>query len=393
MFLRISVAAFFATEQTRAAFEGLQIDRRLARSRVVVQGGGIDGAVRFLTENKPGELVIVETRGPGEDLAESLARLAEVCDPNLKVIVVGQDNDIDLYRQLIGMGLSDYLATPVDVGRLMDSIETIFGDADNVPKGRVIAFMGARGGVGSSTLAANTAHALGQIYGEKVVVLDLDLPFGTAGLTFNLRPTQGIEDAFAQSSRLDEVMMERYLTDCGDHLSVVSVQNRLNGGAQIQVETFEVLLGLIAKMSAFVVLDIPHVWASWVDQVLMFADDMVLVAYPDLANLRDAKNILDAVKSKREADASARLVLNRVGVSKRSELSTGDFAARLNMSRTATIPFVPTLFGSAMNEGVSVSEINAKSEPSRQIFALAATLSGRKQAPKPKFISLFRRKK
>ena len=145
-------------------------------------------AVEFLGENDTPQLLIVETPETGDALFGALEGLADVCSPGAHVLLIGGVNDIALYKRLMEVGISEYCCGPVNSAQLVAVIEGIFSDADSSSLGRVIAFVGARGGVGSSTLAANTAHLLGQQFQDSVILVDLDLPFGTAALALNLQP-------------------------------------------------------------------------------------------------------------------------------------------------------------------------------------------------------------
>jgi pilus assembly protein CpaE len=355
----------------------MQADRRLARSRFVVESGGMEGAVAYLAEHEAPQLLIVETAAAGDELFGSLESLAEVCDPGVKVVVLGHENDIALYKQLIEMGLSEYYCGPISTDALIGIVETIFSEPDSQSLGRVIAFVGARGGVGSSSIAANTAHALGQVFKDDVILVDLDLPFGTSALAFNLSPRQNITEALAEPDRLDDVLMERFMLKYDNYLSVAPAPAELGDQFKIELESFEVLLELVRKMASFVVLDLPHEWPAWVHEILLDANEVAVTAYPDLTNLRDAKNIFDVLGTKRGVDAPLRLVLNRVGASKNTELTAKDFEESLGVDPVATIPFEAALFGTAMNNGEMVAEVNKGSKAAKAFLKLADVVSAR----------------
>lgn len=394
MILRLSITAFVLTGETTHAVQALQGDRQFARCQIIAHGGGIEAATSFLAENATPDLLIVEVDRSEAELFAALEALAEVFDPSSKLLLIGDTNDIRLYRDLVGMGINEYLCGPIDADQLRGAIDGLYAAPDAAKLGRVIAFIGARGGVGSSSLAANTAYALGQMYGEEVILIDLDLSFGTAALSLNLQQRQSIADALAQPNRLDDVMMERFMLKYDDHLSVVPAPTILGGDHEVSVEAFEVLLDIVRRMASFVVLDVPHQWSPWVSEVLLDANEVVVTAYPDLANLRDAKNIFDTLSQKRGVDAPVRLVFNRVGASKGSELSAGDFAEPVKTAPAMSIPFEASVFGLAMNNGQSIVEVNKRSKSARMINQLASTVSARmplaKDRKKSGGLSFFR---
>lgn len=379
-----------------AAGAALQDDRRLARSRVLAQPGGMPGAVAHLTDNETPHLLIVETGQTGDDLISSLGELADVCDPEVKVVLLGAENDIALYKQLIDLGLAEYYCGPVTTEALIGIIQAVYSEADDETLGRVIAFVGARGGVGSSTVAANTAYALGQSFKDDVILIDLDLPFGTSALAFNLAPRQNITEALAEPDRLDDVLMERFMMKFDDYLSVAAAPANLGDHFKIELESFEVLLELVRKMASFVVLDLPHEWPAWVHEILMDANEVVVTAYPDLANLRDAKNILEALSAKRGVDSPTRLVFNRLGASKGTELTAKDFEEGAGAAPSITIPFDAALFGTAMNNGEMVAQGSKGNKVSKEFGRLAGIVSARTPVSAAKgnsLLSMFKRAK
>ena len=360
----------------------MQEDRRVARSRILVDDGGIAGAVKFLGENETPQLLIVESMDTGDALFQALEGLANVCSPGAQVVLIGGVNDIALYKQLMDVGISEYCCGPVDAAQLIAVIERIFSDADSRNLGRVIAFIGARGGVGSSTLAANTAHLLGQQFQDSVVLVDLDLPFGTAALSLNLQPRQNIAEALADPNRLDDVLMERFMLKYDDHLSVVAAPAVLEGNANIDLVSFEILVKILQQMASFVVLDLPHQWPSWMPEVLFDANEVVATAGLDLACLRDVKNMFDNLAPKRGVDAPTRLVFNRVGAAKKTELSPSDFEEPAKVKPSAQIAFDPVLFGTALNNGEMLAEVNKSSRVVKELTNLANIVSARPSVSK-----------
>lgn len=382
--LRLSIICFPATGETKSALDTLASDRRLSRSKIAVRGGGIDGAAAFLAEYESPQLLLIEAVEKGEALFSALARLSQVCDPKSKVVLLGSENDIFLYKHLMGMGLSEYYCGPLTPDALIDVIETLYSEAGAANLGRVISFFGARGGAGSSTLAANTAYALGQQFGEKVVLLDLDLAFGSAALGCNLQMRQSLSDALAEPERLDSVMIERFMLKYDDNLSLVAAPSTLGENTRIELEPFAVLLKLVREMASFVVLDLPHRWESWINEVLVDSNEVVITAYPDLLNLRDVKNIFEKLGPNRGVDAPIRLVFNRVGEFKKRELTPKEFQEAVGVAPTLSLPFAPAPFGSAMNAGDMLAKLDNKNKVVKEIDRLAAIVSGRDRSPAKK---------
>ena len=377
MILRLSITAFVVNETTKSAIYEIQKERHFSRCQITVHDGGIDTGIISLSENDTPNLLIVEANETGPLLIEKLESLAEVFDANSKLLLIGYENDIRLYRRLMDMGISEYLCETVTSEQLENSINQLFIDPESVELGQVIACIGARGGTGSSTIAANIADALGKQYSETAILIDLDLCFGTAALSFNLDQRQSISDALAQPDRLDDVLMERFMLKYNEHLSIIPSPNALVENSDISIEAFERLLNLARQMAAFIILDLPHNWSSWQNEILLDANEVIITAYPDLANLRDAKSILDILREMRGVNSQTRLILNKVGLAKEFELSAKDFEASIKTFPTTKIPFEAMVHMSAMNSGQSLLENNGRSKSAKLIRALATEVSGR----------------
>src|SRR5690606_23961992 len=178
--------------------------------------------IEFYQSAATPNLIILESRSEPKELLSALGKLAEVCDPDTKVVVIGHYNDVWLYRELIRAGISEYVVAPVSMADIISVIAGIFVDPQAAPLGRTIAFTGAKGGVGSSTLAHNLAWAMSRLFESEVLVADLDLPFGTANINFDQDPAQGIAEAVFSPERIDEVYLDRLLAQCAERLSLLA---------------------------------------------------------------------------------------------------------------------------------------------------------------------------
>jgi pilus assembly protein CpaE len=379
---RITIQAFCDTPEIAGTIETAAMDRRMSRAHVKVHTGGLNAAVEFYRSAPTPNLIMAESTLPFEDLVGLLDGLAEVCDAGTKVMVVGHSNDVRLYRELLKRGVSEYLVAPVDVMTIISAISNIYHESGSEKLGQVYAFIGAKGGVGSSTIAHNVAWTMARLVGSDVILADLDLPFGTAGLDFNLDPPQGIAEAVFGADRLDEVLLDRLLAKCEDHLSLLAAPAALDKAYDFGEGAFDQVLEIVQANVPTVVLDIPHLWTAWVRKTLIAADEVVITAVPDLANLRNAKSIVDLLRQARPNDTPPKLILNEVGIAKRPEIKPDDFAAALQLTPIATIPFDPLLFGTASNNGQMIAEASAKTAISDVFADIAQVVGGRKELKK-----------
>lgn len=374
---RVSIHAFCLNEETTRILEAAAEDRRMIKAHVKVHMGGIAAAIEQFAQAPTPNLIIVETNGSKEDVISELDRLAEYCDAGTKVIVVGNVNDVTLYRELMHRGVSEYLITPLDIYQTIQAISGLYSDPSSEPLGRTVAFFGVKGGCGASTVAHNTAWGLAREFQTETVVADLDLAFGTAGLDYNQDPLQGIYEAISAPERLDETFLDRILSKCSEHLSLLAAPASLERTYDYGEHAFEALVDTMRGSTPTIVLDVPHAWNGWIKSILLNADDVVMVAEPDLANLRNAKNIIDTLKQLRPNDRPPLLVMNRVNVPKRPEIKPEEFATALGLNSLLTIPFEPQLFGRAANNGQMIAELEAKSSVADVFSEIAHLVSGK----------------
>lgn len=358
---RITVQAFCETEIVSQTIDMAARDRRMSRATVKVLNGGLASAVEYFQSAPTPNLIIIETRLDGGELMTGLGRLAEVCDMDTKVIVVGHRNDISVYRELIANGVSDYLVAPLSMADLMSAISDIFVDPEAGPLGKVLAFIGAKGGVGSSSICHNVAWTISSRYSSEVILTDMDLAFGTANINLDQDPPQGIAEAVYSPDRMDDILLDRLLAKCADHLNLLAAPSTLDRTYDFTQDAFNGVLEVAQRSSPMVVLDLPHQWTAWTKHILSIADEVVITASPELANLRNTKNLLDKLSELRPNDTLPKLVMNQVGVPKRPEISVADFIRPLDVQPAAVIPFDPALFGMASNNGQMISEADPKS--------------------------------
>jgi len=374
---RISIAAFCERPDTAQLIERASADRRLSRAQTTISMGGLPAAIEHYHDENTPNLILIESGMRGHGLFEQLNELAAVCDAGTKVVVIGAANDISLYRELMARGISEYLVPPIAPIQIVKTISNLFADPDKPFSGKVTAVIGAKGGVGSSTIAHNLAWQISENLQLGTTIIDLDLSFGTAGLDFNQDSAQGVGEALSDPDRVDDVLLERLMTKCTERLSVFTAPATLDREWEIDKESYETVISEVRATVPHVILDLPHIWTTWVKNTLLLADDVVIVASPDLACLRNAKNMYDLLKTRRSNDNPPKIIVNQVGVPKRPEISVKDFTEALGAEPNLVLPFEPELYGQATNNGQMLSEVNAASKAVAGIQSLAATITGR----------------
>lgn len=378
---RINIGAFCDNQQTGQTIQAASIDRRMSKAHTTIQLGGIASAVQvYQTEPTP-NVVVVESHGDRSQIMAELSRFAEFCQPTTKVVVIGHVNDVILYRELIKNGVSEYLVAPITALQLIETIANLYSDPKAAPLGRIVAFVGSKGGVGSSTIAHNVAWAVSQRLNVETVITDLDLPFGTSALNFNQDGGGGIFEALGQPERVDSTLVDRLMTKLGSKLSLLNGPSGIDREMNIDAHAVETILSVVRHSAPLIAVDVPNIWAPWVKQTLLGADDVIITATPELPSLRNAKNLVDLLKAGRPHDRHPRLVLNQVGVPKRPEIPAGDFGKAIGIDPSAIIPHDPQSFGLAQGNGQMLFEVAPKSKSADVLFELASLIAGTQQKP------------
>jgi len=380
---RVSVQAFCETVETAAAVQSAGEDRRLGKAHLKIQMGGMAAAIEAY-RSAPTPNVIVLESDARNDLLAGLDQLATVCDAGTRVVVIGRINDVMLYRELVRRGVSDYVLAPVGPIDVVRSICNLFSAPEAKAVGRIIAVVGAKGGVGASTVSHNVAWAIARDLAMDAVVADLDLAFGTAGLDYNQDPPQGIADAVFSPDRVDTAFIDRLLSKCTDHLSLLAAPATLDRVYDFGTDAFDAVFDTLRSTMPCIVLDIPHQWSGWTKRALIGADDILIVAAPDLANLRNTKNLFDLLKAARPNDRPPLYCLNQVGVPKRPEIAATEFAKAIESQPVVSIPFEPQIFGAAANNGQMIAEISANHKSIEMFLQIAQRLTGRSETKKQK---------
>jgi pilus assembly protein CpaE len=374
---RITIQAFCEHSQTAQLVEAAIHDRRMSKVALTTHNGGLEGAIETYRSNPTPNLILVETSLQPDEIPAGLARLAEVCDATTRLIVLGHVNDVVLYRELIRSGVSEYIVLPTNSQMIVNAITELFAAEGAAPIGRTVGFISAKGGAGGSTIAHNVAWSVAQNLRQDVLVLDLDFPFGTVGLNFNQDPPHGMADAVNASQKMDQVLLDRLMSKAANHVNLLTAPVVLDRTFDFAERDFEQVVELSQKTMPVVILDIPHEWTSWVRHTLATIDEIIIVAEPDLANLRNAKNLSDTIKALRPTESEPLLVINKLGVPRRPEIAANEFATSVECRLLGQIAFDAATFGTAANNGQMIAEVSTNHRSNEIYRTIAMHVTGR----------------
>ncbi len=365
--------AFFETPGFADTLRAAGRDRLLSRVTMQIQSGGIPRALEAYAAASTPNIVLLELGSRDLELERSkLESFAEACDVDTKVIVAGSTNDVDFYRWLRENGVSDYLLLPTGDAAVVD----VLYRAMNIGRsaGRVIAFLGAKGGVGSSVLCHHVAAETARKSGKPSLLVDLDVGFGTAALNFDLTPLKGVAELLFSSVAGEAEAVEKFVLRADSNLSLIGTGASLLRGIAITPEHIERTIRRFRESYSYTFLDLPHEWSDWIRNALIDVDDIVVVAAPDIAGLRNTKAMFEALRQMRPNDEDPRLILNMAGVRGRQELRARDFQAAAGKEPDLVMPFAPETFSEAATEGKLIFDVAARSAEARKLQNFAGVV-------------------
>jgi len=339
--------------------------------------GGIAKAIESLGVERSPNILIVDISGVDLPISE-VDTLAEVCEPGVTVIAIGNRNEIGLYRDLLQAGVTDYIVKPLTSQLIARALNQRIGtrDASAIQKklGTMTALIGARGGVGTTTIAVNLAWHLANRHSRRVALIDLDLQNGDCALALNIKPTPGMREALVNPARIDGTLLERVMTPVGHRLFVLSSEEPLRDNLEITTEGVDTLVGALREQFHYVIADVPRIPATPYRRALDIADFRIIIGDQTLRSVRDIVRLRGVVG---EGDGKQRngFVVNRYGEGGRHAVTLREMHHVLELQPKAVIPFLPTVFATATNATRIAASRRGKFADA--IASLALELSGR----------------
>lgn len=371
--------AFVCDETTAEALRPIAVE--LGWSPEKVNKGGLRNAVQTLSVSASPNVLFVDLSESGDPLNDINA-LAEVCEPGTVVIAAGQVNDVRLYRDLVASGIHDYLLKPLNA----DALRETFAQAQaalNAPKLAdtgadkahcSVAVIGARGGVGASTIATSLAWLTSEKHKRTTALLDLDVHFGTGALALDLEPGRGLTDAIENPSRIDGLFIERAMVKASDTLSVLSAEAPINSPILTDGAAFYQLQEEIRGAFETTVVDLPRNMLVLHPHLITDVQVAVLVTEFTLAAARDAIRILSWFKS--NAPQTRVIVLaNKVQPQAVLEISRKDFEGSIERKVDFVVPFEQKIASQAAKLGKPFAEVGKNMKSLAPLAELAARVA------------------
>jgi pilus assembly protein CpaE len=368
---RIPLLGFVADDDTETALRGGLLN---AVEKADIRRGTILHAIRHLANEPTPRALVVDVAGVANPLTE-LDNLSAVCAPDVKVLVVGDTNEVGLYRHLVrDMGVAEYVHKPLTrdrVARLfVPHISGVAPETGPSHGGSVIAICGARGGVGTTTIALNLALQLADATRGHVALLDMHLKQGTTALMLGVKPVNGLRIALEQPERADALFLDRVSVEINPRLRLIAADETLDTTPASTPEGVSGVLELLRRRFNYIVIDLPMPGTLAEMQVLRGARHLVLVMTPDIVSIRDADRLRQLAGNCGINNTT--IVLNRLGMAGGLKLPL--IQQGLDSAPAIQIPELAKQLGRAANLGRPALSDCAPFK--RAIALLAQELSG-----------------
>jgi pilus assembly protein CpaE len=336
-----------------------------------IRGGGLSAAIRTSVAAAPARTLIVDIAGLSVD--DAVEGLAELVRGGSTVLAVGPENDVHLFRRLAAAGVRDYLVKPVTVDQVDEALRTAERpDPTTALPSRLVAFVGARGGVGATTIATNVAWLIAESQGRRTALIDLDPVFGTVALSLDIDPTPALREIFDDPDRLDDVFLKGAMVHLGKSLSVLAGEDPLGTTLGKPGAAALILTGLRDYFDV-VVADMPRSLVGESPTVLDDATVICIVLEPTLPGVRDTNRLVTSL-SLRNPTADIKILVNRV--TRKPELSEREVGQGIGRNVDLWLEESADIMAKSDIAGRPVADLKPRHPWIKQLSKLAVTLAG-----------------
>ena len=350
------VALHVKDAEIREAARILSKDWRFTRVTFEIHDGSLETAIDTYGGVASPELVIVETSTIEDGFTDRLEILAGKCSANTSAVVIGPVNDVYLYRKLIDMGVSDYLVRPVTSEVLAQVIAKTLIEKFGVPDSRLIAFVGSKGGVGTSTLAQNFA-SIGAELDEKTIIIDAAGGWSYLAVAMGTEPVTNFGEITRLASSIDEAAFKRMIYSVSEKLSVLATGSDAMLDDFATSEALDLIVNKLMVTYPAVIVDLSSASSNVKKNIISRAHETIVVATPSLPSLRGARTLLSEIKNLRGGSMkNIHFVINKAGESASHEVSKSDIEKVIEVKPLLVIPYDEKVFFGVESQGKKISE-------------------------------------
>jgi pilus assembly protein CpaE len=383
-------------EDTRKTFDQVLEE---AGAEFQTEAGGISLTVDYLAGGASSPpLVVVDIENSENPMAD-IDALAEVCNPGTSVIAVGRQNDVDLFRNLVAFGVVDYLVKPCGEDNIRSAVTNAMrppeqaNDKEIGKAGKTVVVIGARGGVGASTVAVNAGWIVSQRLDQRVALLDLDLFYGTATFALDLEPGRGLRDALEHPDRVDSLFISSVGVPAHERFHIFGSEESLEGSFELDPNALDLLTSELRHDFRTVVIDMPRHLVGTTTELLSVADQIIIVTDMSLNGTRDTMRLVSALKNI-AVGADLKVVVNRVPMNGKGPIKRADFEKGIEHKVDYIIPEDAKAVSLAANAGRPLAVAAKKSKAVAAMRLLCDDIAGvpPKDKAGPPWLRLFKKK-
>ena len=368
-------------DRVQGSIRDLQLDDELTLEPT------LESALRKIREGTVSRILIMDLSESTSPISE-LSAARSVGGPDLKILAIGTVNDVSLFRDLLAAGASDYLVKPLSREALALGLEKQKATTSPSGLGQIVAFVGSRGGVGTTTTAVSCAWLLSDAHKENTALVDLDLHFGTVALNLDSEPGTGLCDALEQPSRIDALFVDRAMVKTSDTLRILASEAAVGETLMIDAGAIDVLLYELRRKFTWIVIDLPR-WVTPTQRlVLAAASRVVIVCERSLAGLRDTIRLQTLL---REHAPQAQVLMVDAGASgERATVGKAEFEKAVGKTLDATLSHDAKSAAAATNAGQPLPLAAPRSPIVRELEQLIAAIGGTAETQKRKIFGFPR---
>ena len=376
----------FMADETSSSILRSWVERQ-GWPQATVQMGGVSMFSAMLEKSQPPRLVVIDLDGQG-DVAELCARLVDLCGTTTRIIAVGSLNDVGLYRQIISTGVVDYLVKPLN-NELLDHAFRLAqekgknknaeggGTSADPRSSKLIFIIGARGGLGTSSFAANLAWLFANEAKVNTALIDLDLQYGNAALALDLEPSRGLRDIVSSPTRVDSLMIASAMIALGPRLSILSAEESVEDPVLMDAGAVQAIMEEMRENFDYVIVEMPRHALSYQRRLMAEASAVLIVTEQSLVGIRDTLRIKMALKSI-DPTLPLLVVSARHGKDRAPHVDQPTFEKNSQGKIDFIIPEDWRAALEAANAGKPIASINAASPTAKAYRAIMEYLLGKK---------------
>lgn len=335
---RASLMAFVKTPEEETMMN--EVVNRLLLPFATVKRGGIEQAIKTVSEMRSPKTLIVDISDSDLPISD-IEKLAEVCEPDVNLLVLGSRNDVSLFRDLVAIGVSDYLIKPLSPDLLHRAVSALIDQTQvghRQRRGRVISFIGTRGGIGTSSLATNVAWYLGHERKRRTIIVDLDLYLGSVGLFLDLDIKHNLREAIESPERVDNIFVEQAVEEISNKFYVLNAEENLEERFKINDDALEVLINKLQENFQYVVLDLRRTPGPLTQRALRLSTVVSLVTERTLMGMRDTVRMTNWIADLQKKENIV-IVNNHVNAGTEGLFSRAEFEKNVGRKIDHELPY------------------------------------------------------